>query len=314
MKNKNKIPPVRALSMGYAITILAGTILLLLPISTRSGETTKFIDALFTATSATCVTGLIPFDTFTHWTLFGQIVILILIQIGGLGFMTILTIIFMIFKRNISLYNRTILMQSAGTYNISEVTKLIKRIIVGTLLIEAVGATILSLEFAKTFSTPRAIYYGIFHSVSAFCNAGFDVLGSSTGSLTQYFNNEVILITIMVLIVIGILLIIKGDYGKTYKEIIPGFIVFLILVGIATTMNVVFYHTIVKYTSKTFSMFYISPYFTSSLAVFSDIHKALGWIPLMISYVAACFLAVSLIYVVIKYIKKWCLSRTLKSV
>ena len=108
----------------------------------------------------------------------------------------------------------------------------------------------------------------------------------------------------MVLIVIGILLIIKGDYGKTYKEIIPGFIVFLILVGIATIMNVVFYHTIVKYTSKTFSMFYISPYFTSSLAVFSDIHKALGWIPLMISYVAACFLAVSLIYVVIKYIKK----------
>lgn len=203
MKNKNKIPPVRALSMGYAITILAGTILLLLPISTRSGETTKFIDALFTATSATCVTGLIPFDTFTHWTLFGQIVILFLIQIGGLGFMTILTIIFMIFKRNISLYNRTILMQSAGTYNISEVTKLIKRIIVGTLLIEAVGATILSLEFAKTLSTPRAIYYGIFHSVSAFCNAGFDILGSSTGSLTQYFNNEVILITIMVLIVIG---------------------------------------------------------------------------------------------------------------
>lgn len=118
----------------------------------------------------------------------------------------------------------------------------------------------------------------------------------------------------MILIVIGILLIIKGDYGKTYNEIIPGFIVFLILVGIATIMNVVFYHTIVKHTSKTFSMFYISPYFTSSLAVFSDIHKALGWIPLMISYVAACFLAVSLIYVVIKYIKKWCLSRTLKSV
>ena len=118
----------------------------------------------------------------------------------------------------------------------------------------------------------------------------------------------------MILIVIGILLITKRDYGKTYKEIIPGFIVFLILVGIATIMNVVFYHTIVKYTSKTFSMFYISPYFTSSLAVFSDIHKALGWIPLMISYVAACFLAVSLIYVVIKYIKKWFLSRTLKSV
>lgn len=118
----------------------------------------------------------------------------------------------------------------------------------------------------------------------------------------------------MILIVIGILLIIKGDYGKTYKEIIPGFILFLMLVGIATIMNVVFYHTIVKHTSKTFSMFYISPYFTSSLAVFSDIHKALGWIPLMISYVAACFLAVSLIYIVIKYIKKWCLSRTLKSV
>jgi hypothetical protein len=115
----------------------------------------------------------------------------------------------------------------------------------------------------------------------------------------------------MILIVIGIIILTKGNYGKSYKEIIPGFIVFLILVGLASTMNVVFYHTIVKYTSKTFSMFYISPYFTSSLAVFSDIHKALGWVPLMISYIAACFLAVSLIFVVNKYLKKWCLLRTL---
>lgn len=203
MRKKSRLSPVRLLSLGYLITILIGTLLLMLPMSSKTGEMTSFIDSLFTATSATCVTGLVAFDTFTHWSICGQIIILVLIQIGGLGFMTIITLLFMLFKRNISLYNRTVLMQSAGTYNISEVTRLIKRIIIGTGLFEITGAAILTTVFMKEMPTGRAIYYGVFHSVSAFCNAGFDIIGSTTGSLTPYYNNPVVLITIMMLIVIG---------------------------------------------------------------------------------------------------------------
>ena len=129
MVKKRKITPVRLISLGYLITILIGTLLLFLPITSKSGKFTNIIDALFTSTSATCVTGLVPFDTFSHWNIFGQIVILILIQIGGIGFMTIITLFFMMFKKNIGIFNRTVLMQSAGSYNISEVGALIKRII-----------------------------------------------------------------------------------------------------------------------------------------------------------------------------------------
>ncbi len=206
---QSKMRPVRLLSLGYLISIVIGTILLMLPFATKEGqEPTSLIDALFTATSATCVTGLIPFDTFTHWTMFGQIVIICLIQVGGLGFMTIITLLFMILKKNLSLYNRTIMMQSAGSYNISEVTKLIKRIILGTIIIEGLGAIVLFFAFWKTgpgMSIPDAIYCGIFHSISAFCNAGFDVLGSTTsgGSLVDFHNNGFVLIPIMTLIILG---------------------------------------------------------------------------------------------------------------
>ena len=105
-KEKKAMTPVKLLSLGYGITILLGTILLMLPYASKSGEVTNVIDALFTATSATCVTGLIPFDTFHHWTFFGQIVIICLIQIGGLGFMTIITLLFMLFRKNIGIYNK----------------------------------------------------------------------------------------------------------------------------------------------------------------------------------------------------------------
>lgn len=190
------------LSLGYIITILVGSLLLMLPIASRENTITSFIDALFTATSATCVTGLIPFSTYGHWTIFGQLVIFVLIQIGGLGFMTIITLIFMMLRKNIGLYSRTILMQSAGSYNISGVTTLIKRILLGTLLFEGIGTVILTCCFCKDMG-PMSIYYGIFHSISAFCNAGFDLFNSTGGSLTAYYNNPVVLITIMCLIIIG---------------------------------------------------------------------------------------------------------------
>lgn len=199
--NKRKMPVVYFLSIGYSITILIGTILLMLPFASKN-STPSFIDALLTSTSATCVTGLVPFDTFTNWSLFGQIVILLLIQIGGLGFMTIITLIFMLFKKKIGLYERTVLMQSAGAYSISNIVRLIRRILLGTLLFEGLGAILLTIGFWKDYGI-QAIYYGIFHSISAFCNAGFDIIDSATGSLTPYYNNYLINFTIMGLIIIG---------------------------------------------------------------------------------------------------------------
>jgi len=142
---KHHLSIVGILFLGYFITILIGTILLLLPISKNITEKIEWYDAMFAATSATCVTGLIPFPT-TNWSKFGQIVLLVLIQIGGLGFMTIISLILMMFKKNIGIYHRTVLMQSAGSYSISGVTTLIKRIILLTLLCEIVGAIILSLR------------------------------------------------------------------------------------------------------------------------------------------------------------------------
>lgn len=199
IKIRKSMPVVALLSLGYLITILIGTLLLILPAASKTGST-SFVDALLTSTSATCVTGLTAFDTATHFTLFGQIVILCLIQIGGLGFMTIITLFFMMLKRNIGIYNRTVMMQSAGSYSISSVPTLIKRIIVGTLIFEGTGATVLAAALWGKFGS-RAIYLGIFHAVSAFCNAGFDVFG--TGSLTEFVSDPVVLITVMVLIVIG---------------------------------------------------------------------------------------------------------------
>ncbi len=199
-KTKKPLSAVALLSIGFMTILLLGTALLMLPCASN-GKTT-LIDALFTATSASCVTGLIPFSTAQHWTLFGQIVILCLIQLGGLGFMTVITLVFMLFRRNIGLYNRTVLMQSAGSYNISGVTRLIRRILIGTAAAETLGAVLLSAGFWPEYG-PKAIYYGIFHSISAFCNAGFDIFKSEGGSLTAYYSNPYVLTVIMALIVVG---------------------------------------------------------------------------------------------------------------
>lgn len=199
IKIRKNMPVVALLSLGYLVTVLIGTGLLLLPQASKTGST-SVIDALLTATSATCVTGLTAFDTATHFTLFGQIVILSLIQIGGLGFMTVITLFFMMLKKNIGLYNRTVMMQSAGSYSISSVPTLIKRIMIGTLIFEGTGAAILSAALWQKFG-PRAIYLGVFHSISAYCNAGFDIFG--TGSLTEYASDPVVMLTLMGLIVIG---------------------------------------------------------------------------------------------------------------
>lgn len=192
------LSPVALISLGFFIIIFIGTILLLMPFSSVT-HNTSFLDAFFTSTSATCVTGLTTVNTSTHWSIIGQIIILVLIQIGGLGFMTIITLFSLLIKKNLSLYNQTVLMQSAGSYSISDVGKIVKRVFIGTFTFEGIGALILSICLWPKYGT-KSIFYGIFHSVSSFCNAGFDIFGNS---LTDYSNNWIVMSTISILIIVG---------------------------------------------------------------------------------------------------------------
>ncbi len=209
---------VEIIALGFALVILIGTCLLLMP---WASEHTNFLDALFTATSATCVTGLVVYDTATHWTLFGQIVILILIQIGGLGFITIGVFLATYLKKKISLRQRGLIEESVNSLKLSGGVKLVKHIIKGTFLFEGIGAIILSVVFSEKFGISRGIYLGIFHAISAFCNAGFDVLGTLEpyGSLVPYASNLIVNITIMVLIIIGGLgfIVWQDLYEKKFK-------------------------------------------------------------------------------------------------
>lgn len=200
-----RISGMQMIASGFFIIILIGTLLLLLPCATKTGEETSFMTAFFTATSATCVTGLIVADTFTHWTLFGQVVLLFLIQIGGLGFITIGITVSMLLRQKIGLKERGLLRECFNVIELRGLVRLTKRIIIGTLLFELTGAFILALCFIPKVGLFNGIYYGIFHSISAFCNAGFDLMGrfSPSSSLTGYNSNPIVMITIMLLIIIG---------------------------------------------------------------------------------------------------------------
>ncbi|MBE7084719.1 MAG: Trk family potassium uptake protein [Clostridiales bacterium] len=205
---KLKLTIWQYLSLGYLLVILIGTLFLCLPFSTKAGEDTSFINALFTATSATCVTGLVPYDTNTHWTIFGQTVILLLIQIGGLGFMTFVTLVLRLIRKRIGMQQKKVLMISAGEERPNELKRLFKRLLLGTFIFEALGATLLSIRFIKDFGTGKGIYYSVFHAVSAFCNAGFDLMGGAFGSetfvsLTHYALDPLVSLTIAFLIIIG---------------------------------------------------------------------------------------------------------------
>jgi trk system potassium uptake protein TrkH len=179
----------------------------MLPFATKTGERTTYLNALFTSTSATCVTGLVPYDTNTHWSLFGQIVLILLIQTGGLGFMTLVSVLFKIFKHNMGLNERQALMQSAGEGTLSGIRLLIRRIFIGTAIFEGLGAILLSIRFIPDFGVARGIYYAVWHSISAFCNAGFDLMGGTFGgtfvSFTNYATDPLIVFTLAFLIIMG---------------------------------------------------------------------------------------------------------------
>ncbi len=201
---KLRMTPTRLIALGFLLTILVGALLLLLPISSKL-PSVSFTEALFTATSATCVTGLIVVDTFTTWTGFGQAVILILIQIGGLGLMTVITLFSFALGKRLGLYNRIVLMQSAGNMTLSGIGSLIRRIIPFAFVIEALGAAFLSLRFIPEFGWGQGLWFSLFHSVSAFCNAGFDLMGgrSPFSSMTHYLTDPLVTLTLSMLIITG---------------------------------------------------------------------------------------------------------------
>lgn len=219
IKYFKSISTTRLIALSFLLVILSGSFLLCLPLSSSSGEWTGFVDAFFTATSATCVTGLVVFDTFSHWSVFGQLVILLMIQIGGIGLMTIIIMLFIFLKKKISLHERLILMQSAGTVRISGIVKLVMRIIKGTLFCEGIGALFLAMRFIPEMGFVRGLYYAVFHSVSAFCNAGFDLMGryEQFSSLTSYKNDFIVNITIMLLITVGGIGFLVWDEIVRYK-------------------------------------------------------------------------------------------------
>ena len=200
-----RLTQTQMIVIGFCLVILSGTILLMLPISTREGVVTPPIDALFTTVSASCVTGLIIADTYQYWSIFGQIVIISLIQIGGLGFMTIGVFFAVVLRKKIGLWVRGTHQESVNIMQTGGIVRLAKKIIIGTAVFEGTGALILSIHFSRTMDWGQAVYYGIFHSVSAFCNAGFDLMGKDGEyiSLTGYSGDWTVNLVIMLLIIIG---------------------------------------------------------------------------------------------------------------
>ncbi len=203
---KSLLSPAKVLTLGFALMIMIGTFLLSLAPASVEGRKLDLIDAFFTATSATCVTGLTVVDTGTHFSLFGQIVILLLVQIGGLGFTTIGTLILLAFNRRISLRDRLLLQEALNYHQIGGLMQLILRVLAYSLTIEAVGALLLAARFSYDMPVGQAAYYGIFHSISIFNNGGFDLFGKIHGpfsGLAEYASDPFVNIVVMILIFLG---------------------------------------------------------------------------------------------------------------
>ena len=205
LKRFKRLSSSQIILLGFGALILTGTFLLMLPFSSRSGQWTSFTDALFTATSASCVTGLIVQDTATYWSLFGQLIIIILIQIGGLGVVTMAVAVAIASGRKIGLSRRQTMQDAISATQLGGIVKMTGFILKGCLLVELAGAVIYSFVFIPEFGFVKGLWYSVFHSVSAFCNAGFDLMGvkAQFSSLTDYSANGIISLTTVALILIG---------------------------------------------------------------------------------------------------------------
>ena len=204
-KRGRAMSPTRVVAVAFALIILTGGLLLTLPAAARDGQSHGFLTGLFTATSATCVTGLVLGDTWTLWSGFGQVVILCLIEIGGLGFMSVASTVIFLLKRKLGLRHRMVMAQALSVSDMASVVRLQKWAVLGSIAIQLTGALILTLRFLPDFGLEQAATWGIFHAVSAFCNAGFDIFGkiAPNASVIVFNNDPVVCITIMALIVIG---------------------------------------------------------------------------------------------------------------
>jgi len=200
-----RFSPMQIIVLVFLVIILTGGLLLHLPISAKSGEPTPFLTALFTATSCTCVTGLALVDTFTHWSTFGQVVMLLLIQIGGMGFMTIVTLFFFALHRRIGLKERLVMAQSLGLEDLNGVVRMVKLVLQRTMIVEGAGAVLLTVRFCFQMPFGKALWWGVFHSVSAFCNAGFDIMGAveAGGSLVTYVGDPMVNLVLVTLITVS---------------------------------------------------------------------------------------------------------------
>lgn len=214
------LTPAKIILGGFFLMILIGGILLSLPFSSKSGQSTPFLDAFFTATSATCVTGLIVHDTSTYWSLFGQMVIITLIQIGGMGVVTLAVLITMISGKKIGLKQRFVMQESISAPQVGGILRMTNFIVRGTLFLELTGAFIMAFQFCPQLGFLKGIWFAIFHAISAFCNAGFDLMGGESGpftSLTSYCGNPIVTVPVMLLIVIGGLGFFVWDDLKTHR-------------------------------------------------------------------------------------------------
>lgn len=240
-----QLTPPRILVMGFGTIILIGALLLMLPIANADGHPLPFIDALFTATSATCVTGLVVVDTGTHFTLFGQIVIITLIQVGGLGFMTMATLFALAFRKRISLKERLILQEALNQGSMEGIVRLIRKVLLYAFTIEGAAAVLFTLRWAFDLPFGKAFYFGIFHAISLFNNAGFDLFGSVSGpftSLTLYVGDPLVNNVAMLLIVLGglgfIVLSDVTEYRRTRRLALHSKVV-LTMTGLLITLGAI---------------------------------------------------------------------------
>lgn len=219
MLKKKFFSSSRTIIFGFLSVIIVGTLLLMLPISSKERVVTPFLDCMFTATSSTCVTGLIVHDTATHWSIFGQVVIMLMIQIGGMGIVTMAILATMLSGKKINLMQRSTMQESISAHKVGGIIRLSRFIIITSLVIELLGAVAFSFVFCREFGLLKGLWMSLFHSVSAFCNAGFDLMGETAkfSSLTHYVYNPVVNITVMLLIIIGGIGFLTWDDIKTNK-------------------------------------------------------------------------------------------------
>lgn len=205
-RGSRRLNPTRLIIVGFGTIILLGSILLHFPISARNGQTTDWMICLFTATSATCVTGLAQVDTFLHWSGFGQGVILVMIQLGGLGFVTLMTLFLLALRRRIGMGQRMMIASALNMTKTSGVVRVARHALIGTFCIEGIGAVVLAFRFVPQFGFAQGLWFSVFHSVSAFCNGGFDLMGGYSGpfsSLMEFSDDPLVLWAIMLLIILG---------------------------------------------------------------------------------------------------------------